>query len=286
MNYYLNIYININRGNPLVFDGYGGTFLYLFSAAFGTVYTFAITKQKVTPNISKNEMNRASMLLSLIGGGFIMATLPFASTHYIGYDGKGESIAAFNVWFCMVGSIVGTYAMSVLLGNGKVGFRDVMVGGMGGPILVAAVAPILSNIGIAFMIGLMGGAVTGAYMGIIHPYINRNYIYDTMGLFGPFLTNAVLGSFVITPAVLSAHYTQSITINVGGSVITDAGTAGFHLAYMGVSVAIGLIGGVVAGAMSFCETDVYGILGNQRFYLHDKGLYMKARLQDIPEEKV
>jgi hypothetical protein len=67
-------------------------------------------------------------------------------------------------------------------------------------------APILGNIGHVIMVGAIGGLFSGLYMRILHPIVNKNNVVDTMGLFGPFLISALLGSIVVTPSTLIWYY--------------------------------------------------------------------------------
>lgn len=73
---------------------------------------------------------------------------------------------------------------------------------------MAAAAPLIHNIGLVIMIGAIAGFISGVYMRTLHLKINNTNIVDYMGLFGPFLISAFLGSFVVTPAALAYYYNR------------------------------------------------------------------------------
>jgi len=72
--------------------------------------------------------------------------------------------------------------------------------------MLASVAPIIDNIGVVIMIGAVAGLLSGVYMQTLHRLINKNYIYDSLGLFGPFFINSLMGSLVVAPALLDRYH--------------------------------------------------------------------------------
>ena len=203
LNYFLNIYLNywVAPEKAIVFDAYGASFLYLFSGAFGLAYT-CLLPQKVAVDHPRNEMNRVSLIFGMIGTGFIVCTFIFASAHYITYSVENNNLAGMNIMFAISASIIGTFIGSALFGSGKVGYKEVLTGSVSGAVMISSIAPIFDNIGFMIMFGLIAGLISGIYMQTLHKVINKNYIYDSLGLFGPFFLNAFIGSFVVAPSLL------------------------------------------------------------------------------------
>lgn len=67
------------------------------------------------------------MLLSQIGTGIITATFVFTSCYVINYQyyrvSSADNYARFSIIFGMIGSIVGTFVGSAMVGGGRVGYK-------------------------------------------------------------------------------------------------------------------------------------------------------------------
>lgn len=74
----------------------------------------------------------------------------------------------------------------------------------------------MDNIGLAIGLGFATGFLSGIYMIFVHPKINRNSIYDTLGLFGPFLISSLIGSLVVAPSVLAYNFNKDqLNLSIG-----------------------------------------------------------------------
>lgn len=60
----------------------------------------------------------------------------------------------------------------------------------------------------------MMGTVSGLFSGIltrpIHKKINKYYMYDTLGLFVPFLVSSLFGSLIVPSSVLAWDYFKNL----------------------------------------------------------------------------
>ena len=56
------------------------------------------------------------------------------------------------------------------------------------------------------MIGAVNGIISGIYMRTIHKKVNKTQVKDAMGLFGPFLISALIGTMVVVCSVLAYAY--------------------------------------------------------------------------------
>ena len=192
----------------------------------------------------------------MIGTGFIVCTFAFASAHYLQYSDKARNIAGLNIFFALSASIVTTFVGSAIFGKGRVGYKEVLVGSISGAVMLASVAPIIDNIGVVIMIGAVAGLLSGIYMQTLHRLINRNYVYDSLGLFGPFFINSLMGSLVVAPAMLDRLRATDTKADFNLSVgfyTPSVETIGFQLVYVGVSFGIGFLSGLFTGLVSMCE---------------------------------
>lgn len=141
-----------------------------------------------------------------------MATFVFTSCYVINYNTYGNALgnnyARFSIMFGIIGSVIGTFIGSALVGRGRVGYKEVLVSTAAGGVVMGSAAPIVYNIGILIMIGSVTGFFCGIYMRMIHVKINKEFVKDTLGLFGPFFISAVIGSLVVTPAVIATYYNK------------------------------------------------------------------------------
>lgn len=122
------------------------------------------------------------------------------------------------------------------------------------------------------MIGTIAGFVSGIYMRAIHVKMNKNHIKDVLGLFGPFFWSAFLGSFVVTPAVVATYYNKGINFPFT-TTSPPLHLAGYQLIYVGITVGIGLVGGVITGLFNLCDNDYFALASNSRVYENEFGLF-------------
>lgn len=279
LNYFLLIYLavikqdfNTAKFTPYHFDRFGTTFNYLFAAFFGLIYVCFLGRQKIPYIHPRNESSRVSLVFCAIGTAFLWATFMFTYNDVIVYSAFGENLTRFNIIWGLTASVLGTYSGSALAGRGRVGFKEALVGTITGGIVMGGAAPVLDNIGINLMIAFLTGLISGVYMRTLHPRINKNNIYDTLGLFGPFLISAFIGSIIIAPSTIIWYHNHNITKN-GIAQPYPFSLAGWQLVYAGISAALGLGGGLFAGILSICDKNYFGLASNSRMFENDFGLY-------------
>lgn len=129
-----------------------------------------------------------------------------------------------------------------------------MIGTISGGVALGFGAPILDNIGITIGVGFVSGFLSGIYMVFLHPRINKTFVYDTLGLFGPFFISALIGSLVIAPSVLAYNHNKN-QINLAFGVTFPKKFVVWQLINAGISFGIGLAGSIVNWALSICDTD-------------------------------
>jgi hypothetical protein len=157
----------------------------------------------------------------------------------------------------MSASIVFNYAFSILLNsNSKIGIRGSLVGTITGAIIYGSVAGTCVNIGAAIASGLFAGFISAFFYEKIYPKLNDSSVRDSFGLINIWVIS-FLGTFFISPIVLKTYYNYSVdlpTLYPSNSpttayLVSNIGSAGWALVYVGISVAIGLIGGLIVGLL-------------------------------------
>lgn len=281
LNYFLLIYFLV-KGDfseqpfaPYFFDMFGTTFVYLFASMFALPLACSLRKQSIPEMHPRNTFNRSSLTLSQIGTGFIIVAWFFTSCGVINYkvypDSMARSLSTLSTILGTISSMCCTYLTCLLLGGGRAGYKHALLGAIPGGVVLGA--GIVENVGVVLMIGSVAGVLTGIYMNTIHKVVNRKYVKDVIGLFGPFFISALIGSVVVVPAVLTYYYNKNEGFPFAPTVPVPRNLAAYQLIYAGLSAGIGLGGGIVTSILSTCDSDYYSLASNHRIFNTDFGLY-------------
>lgn len=130
------------------------------------------------------------------------------------------------------------------------------MGTIAGAVLYGPVAGTCINIGAAIACGVLAGALSALYFEKLYPRINGNGVRDSLGGLG-LLIVAFVGTFFIAPIVVKTYYNYSVDLptlypkNAPATsyFISSKDSAGWALAYVGVSAAIAAIAGLVIGLL-------------------------------------
>lgn len=139
------------------------------------------------------------------------------------------------------------------------GLRDCIFGTITGGIIYGPVAGTAVNVGAAIASGLFSGLISALFNKFVYSKLNANQLRDSYGVSNTLLVS-FLGGFLIAPIILIAYYHRDwilTTFEVSnfdkeGLPLVNASIAGWILSYVGVSIAIGLLSGAVAGALLSC----------------------------------
>lgn len=225
-------------------------------------------------------------VITLIGAVFIMACFIFTRTGIIDMTAFGQNYKfnaeAMIILFSMAASIPGNYIGCAISGRGMISFDSMAMSTLPGGIMVGALAGEYQNIGAALTIGLVSGIFSGIWMTKVHPRINRNKILDSMGMIGPILIVAFIGSFIIPASTIIQYYWKRDSLNLyfrNEQPETDYKSAQFSLAYFAVTLGIGLVTGLILGIIARCsKNDKDTDFNDGKFYLDDFGLYEEEPL--------
>ncbi len=266
LNFYLLLKLCFIRSSVItdititdIFDTYGSSYCYLFAVFFGITFSVLANRHVLPTDHVRNLLDGFSWIISSVGTGFIFATFVFSYTNVLSYESSNKNYQRFSMFFGLCGSVLGTYCGSAFSNKGMVGYKDALIGTIVGGVAVGSAAPIVSNPGIAIVIGSGSGFLSGLLNSRISSLINRNYMYDVLGLFVPFLISSLIGSLVVP----SAHLAYS----------NNKGESTYVLIYAGISAGLGLGGGLITGLACRWDKDGFGTASNLKLFDSDLGLY-------------
>jgi len=152
---------------------------------------------------------------------------------------------------------------------------------IGGAILAGPVAGTLDNIGSFMAIGTFAGIISAIYFGKIHRKVNRNSVYDTYGIIY-ILIVSFLGTFFVAPLVLIGMVRNQVNSNLLGNIpITTTTSAGWILAYVGISVGVALLSGLFVGLLLKCfNREQIREYDDENIFVPLPGLYDNAYVQN------
>lgn len=156
----------------------------------------------------------------------------------------------------MSGSVIGTYAIGILLGNWKISMKQTLIGTINGSIMYGSVAGTCVNIGTALTVGLGAGVLSAIYFTKISPKINAERLNDSFGGLIIVITSFI-GTFLIAPIVLKAYYDYQwhlTTLEVSnfdsvGPIFDSISVVGWILVYVGVSIGVSSVSGLIIGLL-------------------------------------
>lgn len=122
--------------------------------------------------------------------------------------------------------------------------------------MYGSVAGTSVNIGAAIAVGIIAGSISAFFYEKAYPKLNGNTVRDALGM-GIVWVVALLGTFVVAPIVLIAYYENSVDLPTlypqnnptGQFFISSKDVAGWSLVYVGISVGVGLVGGILVGLL-------------------------------------
>ena len=199
-------------------------------------------------------MNQLSTLYTLIGAGCLFCTFAFMTTDIISLTGTSATFRfnaePANIWFSMISGIAGVYIGSILFNKSKVGLRETVIGTIVGAIITGAGAGYIENIGASLGLGLFAGFFTAILMNTLVKSLNKDNIVDSQGFIIPVLITSFLGGFVVLPSIIIRYYTiENTYFSLGGLSESEWQAAGFQLAYVGVTVLVSIVAGLIGGGL-------------------------------------
>lgn len=137
--------------------------------------------------------------------------------------------------------------------NKRPSLIHIFSGSLSGAIFFGSVASFTTNIAAPIAVGIASGFFSVLYNKILLKKVNKNQLYDSLGIFGPIFFTSILSTAVLSPIVIKAFFDYSLdTLPLEGSVISSSGQSGWMLIYFGISSGMGLLTGMLISTIMRC----------------------------------
>nr|BAK02534.1 predicted protein [Hordeum vulgare subsp. vulgare] len=254
-----------------IFDDYQISNVYLFASCYSLILLLILK----SPRISM-KADIQSSVVALLGTFFVFLSFCATSTLFPLKFTPGQAEYArsyiwqegfLNIFFALVGSVIFSCVGSIVLGGftegskaleGKIGLRECVFGTITGGIIYGPVAGTAVNIGAAIASGLFSGLLSSIIYRFVVNKINSSELRDSYGVTNT-LSVSFMATFCISPSILIAYFNRDWilpTLEVSnfdkvGLPLINASIAGWVIAYVGISMGIGLVSGAAAGGILF-----------------------------------
>ncbi len=226
--YLLNEWLVLDNASGLTEgfqDSAGSIAIHAFGAYFGLGVSIALTTaaQRAQPIESDATSDRFSMLGSMV----LWLFWPSFATAIVPFEQMPQTIV--NTLLALCGATLATYFLSALFHKGKASIVDMANAALAGGVAIGSVCNIVGPVG-AFVIGLLGGAISVVGFVFIQPILeSKAKTIDTCGVHNLHGLPGLLGGF--------------------SAILIVPGIAVAQLTGIGITLALALIGGVIAGAL-------------------------------------
>lgn len=226
--YLLNEWLVLDNASGLTEgfqDSAGSIAIHAFGAYFGLGVSIVLTTaaQRAQPIESDATSDRFSMLGSMV----LWLFWPSFATAIVPFEQMPQTIV--NTLLALCGATLATYFLSALFHKGKASIVDMANAALAGGVAIGSVCNIVGPVG-AFVIGLLGGAISVVGFVFIQPMLeSKAKTIDTCGVHNLHGLPGLLGGF--------------------SAILIVPGIALAQLTGIGITLALALIGGVIAGAL-------------------------------------
>ena len=183
---------------------------------------------------------------------------PSFNAGYFSTNEFHRSLIISNTIVALTGSCLATFATSSLLRK-KFNMEDIINATLAGGVAIGASSGVVANLGISLTIGIIAGFVSNlAYVKLlekvehgflgIHDTCGVHNLHGIPGLMGGLISAMVIASYQTWPG-LDEAYLKYLTVVYEGR--TFSGQAGIQVAATFMSIGIGIVFGLLAGAIIF-----------------------------------
>lgn len=217
---------------------------------FGIITSLFLKKPKALHQ--NNVTTRQSSILCLLGTFFVF--LAFGSSSALfpvkSSTSRGSfNIGVFNSFFALSSCIVTTIGMNMILFEGFL-LKTIIYGTLAGGVISGSLGNTVNNLAYPITVGLCAGIINAFYYKFGYMRINRNSIYDSLGMNTVFFINAFISSIFITPIVISSITTNEINL-ISSGILSNAAAAGQSLIYFALSLIFGGMSGLLCGLVHY-----------------------------------
>ena len=146
------------------------------------------------------------------------------------------NMATLNTYFSLIASVISAFCTSLLLGKGRFTMSQILNATLAGGVAMGACADILYDGWAAYFVGSLTGIVSTLCFAYMPKLLDKCKIHDVAGVTNLHAIPGLISGF------LSAIFRAKYIDDKGGT--QAAGTV--------ISMAIGLVGGVVVGLLTKC----------------------------------
>ena len=230
------------------FDGGRGMIVHVYSAFFGLGVSALLPKVGVEDS-NRDQPSYYNSIVSAVGAMFLFIFFPLFNTMFSVITSRNLSF--YNTLFSLVGSTAGGFVFSGMFRE-RFNFQDIMNCVVSGGVIVATSADILQNPGGAIACGVITSVVTVVGLIGISKVFRFIGLFDTRGVMFshgiPGVLGGALSSFLI---LIYGHNSNGNYFNISLTMVgrSPDTQAGYQMACTALSLGLGLMGGLITGAM-------------------------------------
>lgn len=258
--YLLNEWLVLDNASGLTEgfqDSAGSIVIHAFGAYFGIAMSLVLTtaQQRSEPIVSDATSDRFAMLGSMV----LWLFWPSFATAIVPFEEMPQTVA--NTLLALSGATLATYFLSTHFHHGKTSMVDMANAALAGGVAIGSTCNVVGPTG-AFLIGLLAGALSVIGYVFIQPWLEAKLkLVDTCGVHNLHGMPGLLGG-------LSA-------------IVVVPGVAMVQLTGIGITLAIAITGGLIAGAVIKATGTTEQAYEDSHEFTHVEGPESETRVEQL-----
>ncbi|TXI21387.1 MAG: ammonium transporter [Nitrosomonas sp.] len=258
--YLLNEWLVLDNASGLTEgfqDSAGSIVIHAFGAYFGLAMSLVLTtaQQRNEPIVSDATSDRFAMLGSMV----LWLFWPSFATAIVPFEDMPQTVV--NTLLALSGATLATYFLSTHFHKGKTSMVDMANAALAGGVAIGSTCNVVGPTG-AFMIGLLAGALSVIGYVFIQPWLESKLkLIDTCGVHNLHGMPGLLGG-------LSA-------------IVVVPGIAVVQLTGIGITLAIAITGGLIAGAIIKATGTTEQAYEDSHEFTHLEGPESETRVEQL-----
>jgi len=258
--YLLNEWLVLDNASGLTEgfqDSAGSIVIHAFGAYFGLAMSLVLTtaQQRNEPIVSDATSDRFAMLGSMV----LWLFWPSFATAIVPFEDMPQTVV--NTLLALSGATLATYFLSTHFHKGKTSMVDMANAALAGGVAIGSTCNVVGPTG-AFMIGLLAGALSVIGYVFIQPWLESKLkLIDTCGVHNLHGMPGLLGG-------LSA-------------IVVVPGVAVVQLTGIGITLAIAITGGLIAGAIIKATGTTEQAYEDSHEFTHLEGPESETRVEQL-----
>lgn len=258
--YLLNEWLVLDNASGLTEgfqDSAGSIVIHAFGAYFGIAMSLVLTtaQQREEPIVSDATSDRFAMLGSMV----LWLFWPSFATAIVPFEDMPQTVV--NTLLALSGATLATYFLSTHFHKGKTSMVDMANAALAGGVAIGSTCNVVGPTG-AFMIGLLAGALSVIGYVFIQPWLESKFkLVDTCGV----------------------HNLHGMPGLLGGvsAILIVPGIAVVQLTGIGITLAIAITGGLIAGAIIKATGTTEQAYEDSHEFTHLEGPESETRVEQL-----